>query len=46
MEEQTLSQLGKFEVISTPGNGCQITACFPLLAANELSINNIQLADF
>ncbi len=46
MEERTLSQLGKFKVISTPGNGCQITACFPLLAANELSIDNIQLADF
>lgn len=43
MEERTLSQLGKFEVISTPGNGCQITAWFPLPAANELSINDTQL---
>jgi signal transduction histidine kinase len=44
MEERTLAQSGKFEVISTPGNGCQIMAWFPLCNADKLSINNTQLA--
>ncbi len=46
MKERTLAQLGKFEVISTPGNGCQITAWFPLAAANEIPMINTPLAPF